>query len=255
MDWQLAIDIKWWKEYPSPLLYELLSFAKGKKWLSIKFSDKLYMQMPPSSLSLTSSMLQQILCSPYDSKPDNVAISLQPDLRCGLNQQEIVETENVAYSFLEQSEPPHKIYALLASRNADSQDELIIQGNSTKSVALLTIDETIDSLKHFLKTHEPVLNQAKHNAHQTRYLGGEVVSKFSAWNPRDPERAQKLLKEAFDNSGAKLLPPDEMFVWDSLNETYVRFMHSGNWEYHGHDFDEFNRIPEKVKARYNHRKK
>lgn len=29
-------------------------------------------------------------------------------------------------------------------------------------------------------------------------------------------------------------------------------MHSGNWEYHGYDLEDFNEVPHEIKERYNH---
>lgn len=254
MDWQTAIDIKIWEDKNCSLLDDLLSFAKGKNWVSVLFSDRLFNMVSPEYIWLVYKNLQQVKRSNYNCIPQGTEIALSPDLTAALNETEKAETEGMAFSFLQTVEPPHKVYALRANRNSTNATTLGIQGISSKNIPLLTI-EASDGLKQFLDAHEPKLAQAKHIAQLERNIGGEVASKFSAWDPRHSEYAESLLKKAYDESGARLLPPNELFVWDKKNEKYVRFMHSGNWEYHGHDFEEYNRIPDEVKRRYNHWKK
>lgn len=253
MKWQVAIDIKWWEDENCLLLYDLLEYAKGKNWLSIMFSDRLYQMIFPGNIFLLSSVLQQISRDPY-SLYTKSNIILSPDIAHGLANDEVQEIEGVLFNFLQENEPPHKLYAITAGRNKSSDKFLHIQEKTSKDIDILTVS-CANSLSSFLQAHRPILNQAKHISQQQRNIGGYSVSTFKAWNSRDSSYAEQLLNNAFDDSGAQLLPPDELFIWDPRNETYVRFMHSGNWEYHGHDFDEYERIPDLVKKRYNHWKK
>lgn len=254
MDWQVAIDIKIFENKDWRLLDDLLLFAKGKNWLYVMFTDRLYSRMNEDIMWLINKDLQQVRTSSYNYVSEESSIVLDPDLTNGLNEDEKAEVEGVTCYFLQTIEPPHKIYVLTADRNATKATQLGICSVSSKNVYLLTID-TSDNIRQFFHAHEPKLVQAKHIPQQVRNIGGKIASTFKAWNPHNQDYAEKLLKEAFYASGAQLLPPEELYIWDSENETYVRFMHSGKWEYHGHDFDEYDRVPNDVKKRYNHWKK
>ena len=119
---------------------------------------------------------------------------------------------------LQLAEPPHKIYEMAIARpNGTTEKDLTItDGNSSKNVNLIITSNGI-SLEQFFAHNHPILQQAKHISQQTRYIGGGT--------------------------------------WDSRNENYVKFMHSGNWEYHGYDLEDFNEVPHEIKERYNHWKK
>lgn len=106
-----------------------------------------------------------------------------------------------------------------------------------------TVAATITSL-------EPSLNQGKHYQFERNLGKGKKASKFSAYNIRNEEYARNLLHEAFIFTDGEI-PVKDMYAWDSANETYVRFMHSGNNEYHGFDIP-LAKCPQDIREKFGH---
>lgn len=251
MNWQVAIDIEAWECLDETML-DILEYASNNSKVSVLFSERLYDVMSPEGKNLIDSYLSSIDIVPYEKKSKAQKITLIPDLTQNLIEDEIAEVECMAYQLWKTTEPPLKLYAINESRNSENAQKLTIERDrKQKGVDLLTSTK-FEDFQHRL---EPILEQAKHIAQQERNIGGETVSTFKAWNPHNDTYARELLKQAWYDTTADDVYPKVLYVWDSQTETYVRFMHSGNGEYHGHDFAEFNRIPDEVKERYHHWKK
>lgn len=258
MDWQVAIDIKAW-ESDFSMLVDSLGFAKHRIELKVLFADHIYDVISSNHQSswIICNLLGNVQKVPYRERPVGVHITFSPNILEGLNLNEENETENVTYSMLQSAEPPHKIYEMAVARpnGATDTDLTITDGSSSKNVNLIITSNGL-SLEQFFAHNHPKLQQAKHISQQTRYIGGgKIASTFKAWNPNDESYAIKLLDKAFGDSGSPTLPPTPIYTWDSRNENYVKFMHSGNWEYHGYDLEDFNEVPREIKERYNHWKK
>lgn len=258
MDWQVAIDIKIW-ESDFLMLEKILSYAKAKPWLKVLFTEHFYevISMNHSNSWMIYSILSCISKDSYDKRPVGVNVNLSPDILTDLNDAEKDETENVAYHMLHQSEPPHKIYEISQIRGEVSPSVVLTMTseNLSKEISLI-IESEGENIESYFSRNMPQLEQAKHIAQQERALGkGKIASTFKAWNQRDDGYAKALLQKAFMDSGAQNLPPEFIYTWDSKNETFVKFMHSGNWKYHGYDIENYDEVPNEIKERYNHWKK
>ena len=97
-DWQVAIDIKIW-ESDFFMLEKILSYAKAKPWLKVlfaeDFSEVISMNHPNSWMIYN--ILSGIHIESYDKKPIDCHMSLSPNILEGLNDEEKIETEDVAY--------------------------------------------------------------------------------------------------------------------------------------------------------------
>ena len=255
MDWQVAIDIRIW-ESDSLLLEKILSYAKAKPWLKVLFTEHFseVISMNHSNSWMIYNLLSGIHIDSYDKRPIGRNVTLSPNILEGLNDEEKGETEDVSYHMLHQSEPPHKLYEISQIRGGVSSSEVLTltSGNLSKEISLVVESEG-ESLESYFSKNTPHLEQAKHIAQQTRYLGkGKIASTFKAWDQRNDGYAKELLQKAFMDSGSQNLPPSSIYIWDPKNETYVKFMHSGNWEYHGYDVENYDEVPTLIKRRYNH---
>lgn len=96
---------------------------------------------------------------------------------------------------------------------------------------------------------EPVLNQAKHYQYERNLGKGKIASTFSAYDKQNEEPAKALLRGAFLLYKGEELPANELWVKDEAHGCYVRFMHSGNNQYHGYDERDLNKVPQDVKER------
>lgn len=257
MYWLVAIDIKIWEDFS--MLNKILSCAKEEKMIGVLFNDNLYdkiNKLPENWLIYK--MLSEIDLDSFEDRPPSANVIFSPNILNGLKEDEKSITKNIGYSILKRNEPPHKLYdisKLRVNTGTVSGFLSISSGKLRKNISLIIETDGEDIVKHIEK-NSPKLEQAKHIAQQTRYLGKrKVASTFKAWDPRDESYAEELLKKAFKDSDSNVLPPSSIYIWDSKNETYVRFLHSGNWEYHGHDVEDYNEVPDKIKKRYNHWKK
>lgn len=91
---------------------------------------------------------------------------------------------------------------------------------------------------------QPVLNQAKHFQFERNLGHGKVASTFSAYDKQNEEPARMLLREAFLLYSDEELPAKELWIKDEAHGCYVRFMHSGNNQYHGYDEKDMNKVPQ-----------
>ncbi|WP_314700620.1 hypothetical protein [Prevotella jejuni] len=258
MDWQVAIDIKAWKS-DFHVLENVLSYAKAKPWIKVLFSESLhqFISIDNENSWAIYKMFVDVAFEPYTDRPNGTNMKYSPDISNGLSQQEDEETGNATYSMLHHGEPSHKIYEMAVGRPNGATDAglSLTDGTLSKNVDLI-ITSNNQSLELFFVQNHPKLQQAKHISQQTRNLGrGKVASTFKAWNPNDESYAIELLDKAFADTGSPTLPPTPIYTWDSRNENYVKFMHSGNWEYHGYDLENFSEVPSEIRKRYNHWKK
>lgn len=255
MDWLVAIDIKAW-ESNFFMLERILSYAKAKPWLSILFSKNInrILSTNHSNSWLLYSILNGVNIVTYDKRPVGVNVSTNPNILVNLDDIEKDEVKDVAYYILNQDEPPHKLYNIYELTPL-SKNLTLKCGKHSKNIELI-IESQGQNIELYFNQNKPKLEQAKHIAQQQRILGkGKIASTFKAWNQRDETYAKELLQKAFENSGSQFFQPSPIYTWDSKNEVYVRFMHSGNWEYHGHDVENYDEIPDGIKRRYNHWKK
>jgi hypothetical protein len=257
MDWQIAIDVELWKDPGIVLLDSVLTYAQDRKdWLAVMFSDRLYEMIPCGAEGIWSTLSKVNFCR-YDDKPQDVTMSLTPDLTKGLASNGVAITEGVAYAFGQTSEPLRKVYGVSQTRNVDNADELLISLKNDgiqKAVILHSIDSS-ESILACFNAPEPKLNQQKHIAQQERNIGGKIASAFKAWDQNDETYAKELLKKAYREYGFPLSEPKELYTWDSENERYVKFRNSRNWEYHGYDVTNYNEVPDNIKERHHHWKK
>lgn len=100
-----------------------------------------------------------------------------------------------------------------------------------------------------IESVKPKLNQGKHHMYPYSLGKGKVAATFKAWDKNNDDYAKLLLRKAFEYYRGEELPAKELYVWDRVNVTYVRFMHSGNCEYHGYDVPIAD-VPESVKKCY-----
>lgn len=255
MDWLVAIDIKAW-ESNFLMLEKILSYAKTKSWLSILFSENIdrILSTNHSDSWLLYSILSGVNIVSYDKRPIGVNVSTNPNILVNLDDIEKDEVRDVAYYMLNQDEPPHKLYNIY-ELGSSHENLTLTSGANSKDIPLIVESQGGD-IQLYFDQNKPRLEQAKHISQQSRNLGkGKIASTFKAWNQRDETYAKELLQKAFENSCSQFFQPSPIYTWDSKNEVYVRFMHSGNWEYHGHDVENYEEVPDVIKRRYNHWKK
>lgn len=258
MDWQVAIDIKSWN-YLDETVLNILGFAQDNKNIYVLFDERLFNEtLPYDKLWLIEKSLSNINKKTYELVSDTKNITVEPELMAKLSDSEKRELKSMAYKQFETKEPPHKIYALASSRSNTTQMKIKCE-EKEKSISIMSPDNI--AINNFIESKNPKLKQegdfdhrVKHNPHTTRNIGDNEASKFSAWNPNDDSYAKSLLLKAWNDTKSSELYPDKMFVWDTKNKTYVKFRLSINNEYHGYDVT-FNEVTDKVKRRYNHRKK
>lgn len=107
-------------------------------------------------------------------------------------------------------------------------------------------DASPDAIDNVISRIKPRLKQAKHHMFEHSIGKGKIASTFKAWDKNDDLYAKQLLNEAFIQYKGKEWPAKNLYVWDTKNSTYVRFMHSQNYEYHGYDCQEKD-VPETYK--------
>lgn len=119
----------------------------------------------------------------------------------------------------------------------------------------IVVTQEEDWNRYVSQHFRPRLVQLKHGS-QSWERNGEHVSPFTSYDPRNPERAKKILQQAFDDyepqAGAFNYFPDKLYTWDTHAKTYVEFRLSGKNEYHGFDQKDTSVIPDYIKEKYLH---
>ena len=202
----------------------------------------------PDNIWVLYSKLSKMSTMAYPSDPNAVHVKSTPDFTAGIGSEELKDElrNQMAYLYKRGSSVPRPI--LSVSRFACEEAELTKDGKNARKIYVCGIgkgdmQKRIDGLC-------PKLNQAKHFQFERNLGKGKVASTFSAYDKQNETPAENLLKEAFLHYGGEELPARCLWIKDDVHGCYVRFMHSGNNEYHGYDEHDDAKVPEEVKKAF-----
>jgi len=244
MQWIVTIDIPFWitalekgeKEWDD--LLALLDAVLDEN-IQLLYRNEiigLAQEMPDNSWLLYSK-LSKISTIGYDTNQKAIYIKSHPDLTKGISKQN-VKTEicnQVAFLYNRTGALPR---AMMSTDRLTVKDVVLSKDNKNER-RMYVCGVKSNDIQQRIKSFFPVLNQGKHFQFE-RYLGkGKVASKFSAYDKNNKKPAEDLLRTAFLHYSGEQLPAEELWAKDEINGCYVRFMHSGNNEYHGYDEKDF----------------
>lgn len=262
MDWLATVDVPAVtlsqavdKEKEGSVLADVLMALKENK-VKVLFRGELFNMMKYwgcrelvnafSSLSLEDFV-------GYEVQAKALYIKSNPDLTKGVvikNEEDEIRYQ--LYNLHLENKQTSKAY--LVSRIQPKTNTLQTTLNKKTENHNLVYFQSAEDVKAFMSGSRPRLVQLKHSS-STYSLGGNMVSPFSAYNPKDESAAKDLLSQAFDEYQDAILPnnpPESLYTRDLTNRTYVCFKHSGNWEYHGYDIPvSAHNLPDYIKRKYN----
>lgn len=202
----------------------------------------------PDNIWVLYSRLSKMSTVAYPSDTNAVRVKSTPDVTAGIgNEGQKDEMRNqMAYLYKRGLSVPRPILA--ESRFSGDETVLTKDGKNPRKVYVCGIGKG-DILKR-IDGLCPKLNQAKHFQFERNLGKGKVASTFSAYDKQNETTAENLLKEAFLHYNGEELPARTLWIKDDAHGCYVRFMHSGNNEYHGYDENDVAKVPEEVKKAF-----
>ena len=234
------------------LLLELIgNLPKGKN-VTLMYRDNLLTLCGENyeAMAIIVDVLAQVETESYLDDPRAIYLKTEPDVVGTISNNAIQKETSCQVGWLfEHATPPYGIYLVQEGRLNEHGDKLKIIKDKKVAKDIKMSDAEGTSVAIIVSNSYPKLVQHKHYM-QTYSLGGNTVSPFTAYDKNDEMYAKKLLQTAYENYNGKKLPADELYVWDKKYARYVRFMHSGNNEYHGHDEQNMEKIPDEVKKIY-----
>ncbi|GEM_PF-1561771 len=194
-------------------------------------------------------LIAQIQTIDYPDNPKALHLKTSPDIIMNIADKEQRMETSYQLEALFEEQNPKKIHVLTPYRvtGYDGYVDIVKDKKINRRICVTDAGEAV--IGTCVASLSPKLNQAKH--HGVKYSIGKrkVASTFTAWDKNDESYARWLLSDAFDHFTGNELPAKELYAWDYRNKLFVRFMHSGNNEYHGHDYPE-NDVPDDVKRVY-----
>ena len=181
----------------------------------------------------------------YPTDANASYVKSNPDVTAGIGNDGLkVELRNqMAYLYNRGYSVPRPIFA--ESRFVGDEIKLTKDGKNPRKVYVCGTGKG-DILKRIDKLY-PKLNQTKHFLFERKLGKGKVASTFSAYDKQKETPARDMLRDAFLHYYGEELPARSLWIKDDAHDCYVRFMHSGNNEYHGYDENDDTKVPEEVK--------
>ena len=181
-------------------------------------------------------LISRITTREYPSDPKARYLQVEPDVTANITDENYKSETRFQVAELFNQCDSFPIHVISPERINDGCDKICVSRDKKKgkekqihlSKASIPVEERINALK-------PKLYQLKHHQFEHTSGKGKVVSVFSAWDTRDTKYAEQLLQEAFYNYKGTELPAKYLYIYDSLNQTYVQFRCSRNNLYHGLD--------------------
>lgn len=259
MDWLATVDVPAMtlsravdKEKEGSVLADVLMALKDCK-VKVLFRSELYSIIQGLESKRLMYALSQMDIEQYCTSTKAQYIKSNPDLikHIGIKGEED-EVRYQLYNLHTENSQISKIY-LISRFDPNANTLQTTLDKKTVSHSLLYFQSGED-VKSFMAGNRPKLVQHKHTS-STYILGGNQVSRFSAYDQNDESAAKALLSQAFDDYRGAIMPntpPDVLLTRDIVNRTYVCFRHSGNWEYHGYDIPVTDsNLPDYIKSKYN----
>ena len=250
--WIICIDVPLWMSALSnnqndwtKLTSLLDEVAKPENQLLYRDDIRQLAKEMPDNMWVLYSKLSKLSTVAYPTDTKASYVKSSPDVTKGLgdaNQKAEVEYQ-MAFLYKRDGSVPRPVK--MTQRVNASEVVLTKDGKNPRKVYICGTSN--GEIQKRIASLQPVLNQAKH-FHFERNLGkGKVASTFSAYDKHNEEPAKALLREAFLLYLGEELPANELWIKDKAHACYVRFMHSGNNQYHGYDETDLNKVPQTIR--------
>ena len=202
----------------------------------------------PENIWVLYSKLSKMSTVGYSSDANASYVRSTPDVTAGIGNggQKDELLNQMSYLYNRDNSVPRPIFA--ETRFAGDEIKLNKDGKNPRNVYVCGTGKG-DILKRIERLC-PKLNQAKHFQFERKLGKGKVASTFSAYDKQNETPAKELLREAFLYYDEEELPAQSLWIKDDTHGCYVRFMHSGNNEYHGYDEKNDTKVPEEVKKAF-----
>lgn len=230
-------------------LLDTLKDAEGKidaMYFKVDFLNKIC-QGAKEDIGQWLKLIAQIQTIDYPDNPKALYLKTYPDIITDIAAEEQRTETYYQLEALFEEQNPKKIHVLTPDRVTGVDGYVDIVKDKKKSRRIYVTDAGEAVIGTCVASLSPKLNQAKHHSVEHNIGKGKVASPFTAWDKNDESYARQLLSDAFDHFTGNELPAKELYAWDYRNKLFVRFMHSGNNEYHGHDYPEKD-VSDDVKA-------
>jgi len=250
--WIICIDVPIWVSALSnsqgdwtKLLSLLDDAAKPEHQLLYRDEIRQLAGDMPENIWVLYSKLSKMSTVAYPTDANASYVKSNPDVTAGIGNDGLkVELRNqMAYLYNRGYSVPRPIFA--ESRFVGDEIKLTKDGKNPRKVYVCGTGKG-DILKRIDKLY-PKLNQTKHFLFERKLGKGKVASTFSAYDKQKETPARDMLRDAFLHYYGEELPARSLWIKDDAHDCYVRFMHSGNNEYHGYDENDDTKVPEEVK--------
>lgn len=252
--WIICIDVPLWvsafgnKQGDWNKLMSLLDeVAKPENQLLYRDElTQLAENMPDNMWVLYSKLSKMSTVSyPTDTKADYVKSS--PDAATAISNagQKTEVGYQMAYLYKRDSHVPRPI-KMTQRINAP---EIVLTKDGKRPRKVYVCETGNGDIQKRIASLEPNLVQAKHFQFERNLGKGKVASTFSVYDVQNETPARALLREAFLLYSGEELPAKELWIKDEAHGCYVRFVHSGNNQYHGYDEKDLDRVPQNIREK------
>ena len=250
--WIICIDVPLWvsalgsnQDDWSKLTSLLDEVAKPDNQLLYRDEIRQLAKKMPDNMWVLYSKLSKMSTVSYSSDAKAAYVKSSPDAVTGIDddgQKAEVEYQ-IAYLYKRDGSVPRPVK--MTQRINESEIVLTKDGKGTRKVYVCGTGS--GDIQKRIASLQPVLNQAKHYQFERNLGKGKVASTFSAYDKQNEEPARTLLREAYLLYSGEELPAKELWIKDEAHDCYVRFMHSGNNQYHGYDEKNLNKVPKTIR--------
>jgi len=198
----------------------------------------------PENVWVLYSKLSKMSTVPYPTDTNAAYVKSSPDVTTGVgNAEQKDELKNqMAYLYKRTCPVPRPVFAV--TRLTGEEVVLTKDGRNPRKVYVCGIGN--GDIQKRIESLYPKLNQDKHFLYERNLGKGKVASTFMAYDKQNETPAKELLRSAFLHYCGEELPARALWMKDDAHGCFVKFMHSGNNEYHGYDNNEAH-VPQDVK--------
>lgn len=252
--WIICIDVPLWvsalgsnQDDWSKLTSLLDEVAKPDNQLLYRDEIRQLAKKVPDNMWVLYSKLSKLSTVAYPTDANAFCIKSSPDVTTGIGdagQKAEVEYQ-MAFLYKRDGFVPRPVK--VTQRVNASEVSLTKDGKNPRKVYVCGTDN--GDVQRKIVSLQPVLNQAKHFQFERNLGKGKIASVFSAYDKQNEEPARALLRDAFLHYIGEDLPACELWAKDEAHGCYVRFMHSGNNQYHGYDEKDLNKVPQNIQVK------
>ena len=252
--WIICIDVPLWvsalgsnQDDWSKLTSLLDEVAKPDNQLLYRDEIRQLAKKMPDNMWVLYSKLSKMSTVGYPSDAKATYIKSSPDVTTGIRdagQKAEVEYQ-MAFLYNRDGSVPRPVK--MTQRVNTSEVVLTKDGKNPRKVYVCGTGS--GDVQRKIASLEPDLVQAKHFQFERKLGKGKVASTFSAYDAQNEIPARALLREAYLLYSGEELPAKELWIKDETHGCYVRFMHSGNNQYHGYDEKDLNKVPKDIREK------